>query len=71
MNTSFHPWRGRRCEVMIKRPFSTCSSTSCPNRASSIRGLGMRIPRELPIRTSSVFNSNYIVSTERTEDCNT
>jgi hypothetical protein len=30
-----------------------------------MRGFGIRIPRELPIRTSSVFKCNYIVVTKK------
>src|SRR5208337_2709007 len=35
--------------------FFDTRSTVSPNRHCSMMGLGMRMPRELPIRTSSVF----------------
>ena len=54
-NPSSQPARGRRCGEMTRHLFSTRSSTSSPKPHCSIKGFGIRMPRELPIRTRSIF----------------
>jgi hypothetical protein len=64
LNLSSHPARSRRFGEMMRHSFSTRKSTSSPSPHCSMSGLGMRIPRELPIRIKSVFirsRCNYIV----------
>jgi hypothetical protein len=64
-NFSAQPSRGTPTGEMIRDLFSTRKSTASPKPSCSISGFGMRIPREFPIRTKSVFISNYIVITVR------
>lgn len=52
---SLQPARGRCGDEMIIAPLLTTMSTSSQSLASSISGLGRRMPRELPIRTSLAF----------------
>lgn len=54
---SLQPWRGWRSGAMINLFCSMCSSIVSLNPHCSMRGFGMRIPRELPIRTSSILIS--------------
>jgi hypothetical protein len=54
-NFSSHPSRGRRSGEMIRHSFSSRRSTASPRPHCSMRGFGMRIPREFPMRTSSIF----------------
>jgi len=54
---------------MIRQSFATRNSTVLPSPHCSIKGFGIRMPRELPILTNSVFKvynlRNYIVTTYR------
>src|ERR1700674_5063806 len=54
-NASSQPWRGWRPGEMIRQSSATLISTVSPKPHCSMKGLGMRTPRELPMRTNSVF----------------
>jgi hypothetical protein len=49
------PWRGRRSGEMPRQSFSKRNWTLSPSPHCLMRSFGMRTPRELPIRTSSVL----------------
>ena len=53
--TSAHPDRGRGALRIMRAPPRTRTSTSSVRPASSMRGLGSRTPRELPMRTRRAF----------------
>lgn len=55
---SAQPDRGFSVGVMMTAPCRARTSTSSVRPASSIRGLGSRTPRELPIRTRRAFISD-------------
>src|SRR6266446_4622347 len=54
-NASSQPWRGLRPGEIIRQSFAILISTVSPKRHCWMKGFGMRMPRELPMRTSSVF----------------
>ena len=52
---SSHPALGAEAPSIMRPDSTTFSHISSPSPASSIRGFGIRTPRELPIRISLVF----------------
>ncbi len=73
-NVSSQPCRGAHWEETMRRWFSTRRSTFSPKPHCSMIGLGIRIPREFPIRTSSVLIATFppviTLSSHAPKSCN-
>src|SRR5262245_61637200 len=59
-NAASHPARGFAVDWMTSEPSRTLISTSSPRPLCSSSGLGMRIPRELPMRKMRVFMHGHL-----------